>query len=699
MKSHKYRDLNEKARQAIFDGLMFDSWSFSKVATFTRNEKDFERTYIYNEKGKMSSTGMSGRAYHYSLEHFFNMMIEGADCDIVDLETKAFDYVDSIAAYVWKIQKSTPTIDDCIIKTIKTSKQLLENFFSEIGVYTKHIKKVLFVERKIKAYLTINGVDIPIPCHMMLDLVIETFDGKIVIIDHKSCNKFASDEELILTTGKQAITYVKGLEAECDLKVDEVWFIHNKYSKNRDKTAQLKSFKIKINDDARRLYEAQLYEPLKRMIEAISDPDYVYIINESDNFVDKAELHNFWCRVQMSEVSDFEISESKRALIEKRLKKIRNSNTALLSPTIIKNFEKNAAQFIQYDLTNKNMTKEEKIEHILRTFGIITKVAHSFRGYSSDTFLLEVSAGVKISNLQKYKLDIANILNVANIRMLNELFVYNDKSYVSIEVSKKREKDLMLDTKKLIALKIPIGIDNFGNTIFWDLNNQSTPHVLVGGSTGSGKSEMIRSIIYYAKLAKIKQIIILDPKCDKVFKEYIDIVGISVVRNILKTDAIENSIRSIVEEMRHRVVQGIEIKTLVIFDEVAEAIANSKKGNELKVYENQVIGHYKSGVEKTKKVHIDTLASIEQNLKQLTQLGRSSGYRVLAATQRASVGVITGDAKVNFPVRICFRVPTDTDSNVILDESGAECLAGAGDGLMRSPEYLNTIRFQGFYKK
>lgn len=89
---------------------------------------------------------------------------------------------------------------------------------------------------------------------------------------------------------------------------------------------------------------------------------------------------------------------------------------------------------------------------------------------------------------------------------------------------------------------------------------------------------------------------------------------------------------------------------------------------------------------------------LEENLKMLLQKGRSLGYRIIAATQRASTKVITGDAKVNFPVQVCFRVPKAVDSKVVLDEEGAETLAGHGDGLMKSPDYLATVRFQGFYK-
>ena len=89
--------------------------------------------------------------------------------------------------------------------------------------------------------------------------------------------------------------------------------------------------------------------------------------------------------------------------------------------------------------------------------------------------------------------------------------------------------------------------------------------------------------------------------------------------------------------------------------------------------------------------------SLEENIKMLAQKGRSVGYRIMLATQRASTKVIDGDIKVNFPVQICFRVPKAIDSMVVIDEEGAENLEGHGDGLMKSPEYLNTVRFQGFY--
>jgi len=119
----------------------------------------------------------------------------------------------------------------------------------------------------------------------------------------------------------------------------------------------------------------------------------------------------------------------------------------------------------------------------------------------------------------------------------------------------------------------------------------------------------------------------------------------------------------------------------------------------LKNYGEEVVGSFASGAAKIKRVVKSIDKSLEENLRILLQKGRSSGFRIIAATQRASTKVITGDAKVNFPVQVCFRVPKDIDSIVVLDEPGAESLNGRGDGLIKSPEYMNVVRFQGFYKE
>lgn len=692
MSEHFYKKMSDDERTELNSQFLVDSWSYSKLSSFATNEKGFEMRYIYGIRGKSSSTTIAGSAYHLALDAYFTNKKKGHKMDLVDMEEVAFDYINEVKPNFWKLQKTTPSVDDCVIKAIKTVSALLKNFYREKGVYEDCTKEILAVELKYSEYLTINGVDIPLPCNAVIDLVVLTNEDKIIIIDHKSKNAFSDEKEISLSIGKQAITYTKCYESNTGKTVDEVWFVENKYSENRDKSPQLSCFKFVLDKGVRALYECLLYEPLKRMLEATSDPNYIYLINDSDNFTDKAELHEFWAKTMMAEVEDFELMDDKKEAIGKRLKKIRDASAPMVSVNVIKRFRQNAAEFIQYDLSNKNMTTQEKIEHVLRTFGIIVKVAHVFDGYSSNTYLLEVSAGVKIASIHNHRMDISNALDVSSIRLGKDLFVYQGKSYLSIESSKKRDKDLIFDPSKLVGFKIPIGIDNFNQTVVWDLNNHSTPHALICGATGSGKSVCIFSIIEYAKTAGISEIIVFDPKF-----EFIRLKDnkITIYNDI---EDIEAAMELLVEEMNSRIKSGRTNKTLIVFDEFADAVSASKSGPALNVYEDVIIGVNRSGGPKIERRLLEVKKSLEENLKILLQKGRSCGFRIVAATQRASVKVITGDAKVNFPVQICFRVPKEIDSKVVIDEGGAESLAGMGDGLIKSPEYKGVIRFQAFYK-
>ncbi|NDV77869.1 DNA translocase FtsK [Dysgonomonas sp. 511] len=701
-----YKTYNQDQVEELLSNYLIDSWSYSRVSTFVRNEKEFEMRYLYNERSKSSATTIAGQAYHKALELYFTNLMEGIGTDIADMQQAAFDHISDQSADIWKISKTRPTIQDCINDAVAIANKGISNFLSEVKVYLSQIKRVLAVELRLKAWITVNGVDIPLPCYLAIDVVVETIEDKRAIVDHKLRTAFTDEKEVKFTIGKQAITYVKGYESEFEEKIDEVWFVENKTSKNKDGSPQLILNKVVMDDSTRRLYEAILYEPLRRMILAVNDADYVYLINDNDNFTDKAEIYEFWAKTMLAEIEEFNITENKKPLIEKRLKKIRDASLATATPRVIRNFKKYAQEFIPYDLTNKDMTNQEKIEHVLRSFGIIAKVQHTFDGYSSSSYLLEMNAGTSISNVNKYRLDIANALNVPNVRIQKDLVVYEGKSYLTIESGKKGTGILLWDKSKLKDHKIPLGVDNFQQTVYWDLDNHSTPHMLICGATGSGKSVSIKSTVEYALKAGIHEIYMFDPKYE--FTSYNSNPRISVFNEI---ENIEEEMEKLVAEMEKRVKEGISTKTLVIFDEFADAVANSKKGKELDIIEEVQVGFYapkkiqgmfgeeisdpipKMGMKVTGRKN-----SLEENLRILLQKGRSSGFRIIAATQRASTKVITGDAKVNFPVQVCFRVPKDIDSIVVIDEPGAESLNGRGDGLIKSPEYLGVVRFQAFYK-
>lgn len=672
---NQYGRFTKEQLEEHFSYYLMDSWSYSKVACFARNEKAFEKEYIYCEKGRRSATSVAGNAYHKALECYFaSFGSEFPAPMLIDLQEVAYKYIDEVPANDWKLQKTTPTVEKAKEEATKKVTAALQNFYAELPVYVDEIDEVLGIEERFEEWVVVNGVDIPLPCHAEIDLVVRLKDGRIVIIDHKMKLAYSDEKEVALVHGKQAVTYVVNYESKHEGEtVDEVWFFENKISQNKDGSPQIRKHCLVMDKDSRRLYEALLYEPMRRMIEAVSNPDYIYTVNDSDNLTDKAELYEFWTRTLIADVDDFNVPEGKRSLIAQRQRKIKDSSLATIDPRVITSFRKNAASFITFDYSMTDMTKPEIIEHVLRTFGMLVKVAHEVSGFSSDTFLLECGAGVKITNIYKYKLDIASALNVPTVRLSNTLIQHEGKSYLAIEVNKKRTEDALWHESFLKGRQIPIGLDNFRNTIVWDLDNHSTPHMLVCGATGSGKSEMLRSTIEYARAAGVDDIVIIDPKDE--FWQFAESGAAHVCTDIEEIEAV---MAHEVEVMQGRAKQrGIKHPIrLVVVDEFADAIAQARSGKAL-------------GDDK----------SLEENIRILAQKGRSLGYRIICATQRASTKIITGDTKVNFPVQVCFRVPKAVDSTVVIDEEGAESLAGLGDGLMRSPEYLDTVRFQGFYYK
>lgn len=674
---NRYSTYTKDQLEEHFSNYLLDSWSYSAVSCFARNEKAFEMQYVYREREPYAMSSIVGNAYHTALKEYFAGFVDGCEPNIVNLTKVAYEYLDNVPANDWKLTQKIISVEQAREEAVKSVNKLLQNFTSEVSTYIEDIAKVISVENKYCEWITVNGVDIPLPCHAVIDLVVELKDGRIVIIDHKSKSAYTDEKEVALVHGQQAITYVKVYEAFAkDVNVDEVWFIENKVSTNKDGSAQLRKHVITMGADNRRLFEALLYEPLRRMVEAISDPDYIYTINTYDKLSDPAVLYDFWARTQISEIEDFEyVPASKLDLLAKRQRKIKDSSVGSIAPKIITEFRKNAAAFITLDYSHSNMTKSEKIEHVLRTFNIKLRVARVIEGFSCDTFLCEVAPGTELLSIFRHQLDIANALDVPRVRLQAEpLVIYEDKSYMAIEVTKKRTESLPWDIRYLDGVKIPIGLDNFRNTIYWDLDNNTTPHALVCGCTGSGKSVSLISTLHYAIAAGVRDITILDPKFEFQYMEGLP----SWVEIYSEIPDIEAAMSLMVEEMNDRIKRRRKILSLVIFDEFADANDQARSAKQLN----------------------DGEKTLQENLKLLLQKGRSCGYRFICATQRADTKTISGTIKVNLPVQICFRVPKGLDSKVVLDTEGAEALSGCGDGLIHSPEYNDgLVRFQGFYYK
>lgn len=710
---NEYAKYSADELENLFSKFAISTWSHSAVSAFARNQKVFEKEYVCRERSRQSASTVAGKAYHKALELFFSNLKEGRSTSIVDMNQRAYSYIDGVDISDWKLQKTTPSIEECIIAANKNVTALIANFEREKAVYfeqkvgeeTWTLDAVLSVEESCSEWLTVYGVDIPLPCKSIQDVVARykstTGETKIVIIDHKSRAVLSDEKESAFKNGQQSIIYALSIEAKLGVKVSEVWFVENKHSQNKDKSPQLRQLAIVLDRDTRMLYEVQLYEPLRAMMTAVSDPDYTYVMNWNDNLCDIAELMDFWARMLIAEVTDLNIPESKHPFMEKRQKKIRDASLAAISPKTIANFRKNAAQFITYDLTNSDMTNPQKIEHTLRLLGKPVEVRHVISGYSSDTYMLDVSAGIAVRSLDRHDRDIAKALGVSGVRM-NDV-VYEGSTFVAVETTKTRTENLLFDPKYLTGRRLPLGMDNYKQLVVWDLDNPSTPHMLICGATGSGKSVSILSTLAYAKLAGVTDIRIFDPKYEFIHHAG---HGVTVYNEI---EEIEAQMKSLVEDMQSRAKSGNSDgrRTMIIFDEFADAVNAARSGKALDVYEEVAIGSYADKVVNGELVegklkmtsrNVGRDKSLEENLMMILQKGRSLGFNVIVAAQRADTKIITGNAKVNLPVQICFRVPKEIDSQVVIDEGGAEMLSGKGDGLIRSPEYSGAVRFQGFFK-
>lgn len=706
---NKYSKLTQDQLTEHFSNYLIDSWSYSGVTTFARNEKAFEMQYIFHERENSSISSVVGSAYHAALKEYFASWKDNGK-SLVDLTTLGYNYIDSVKD--WKLTKDYYCTDLAKTEATKRLNALIANFCTEVDIYTNEIAKVLSVEVKDDVWVTINGVDIPLPLHAIIDLVVKLKNGKIVIIDHKSKTSYTSEEELALVHGQQAICYVNEWETlHPKQPVSEVWFIENKSTRNTDKSPQLHKHIIKMDEDTRRLYEALLYEPLKRMLEAVSNPDYIYLINKDDNLTDKAALYDFWCRTQISEIDDFEfLPAAKKDLLARRTRKIKDSSITSITPTIITKFREHASHFIMFDYKNSDMTPEQKIKHCLRSYNISVEVAHTIEGYSCDVYLLRKAPGVEIFQIFRHALDIAYALDVKKVR-LSSGQIYKDESFIAIEVSRGADKHRFATWKPELVgkRKLPLGVTNFDEVLYWDWNQNSTPHCLICGTSGSGKSVEIRCIYKSALQAGIKHIIFFDPKFEFV-REVPRQDGIEIYTEIID---IENRLEQMVEEMNQRCRDGVSQDTLVIFDEFADAALSARKGKALEIYDiekeptDASLKKLMAGLitedevkYKEKKVCIGTRKSLMENFQMMLQKGRSAGYHFVAATQRADVNTINGTTKNNLAVQICFKVPKGIDSQVVLGSEGAEMLIGDGDGLLNSPAYDNELtRFQGFYVK
>lgn len=329
----------------------------------------------------------------------------------------------------------------------------------------------------------------------------------------------------------------------------------------------------------------------------------------------------------------------------------------------------------------------ELIQKTLKDFSIDVTMGDVNVGPTVSQYTLKPADGVKLSNISARHQDLALSLAAQAVRIEAPI---PGKSLVGVEIPNKSSATVTLreileteDPKKAGALALALGRDAAGAPFVVDLRRM--PHLLIAGSTGSGKSVCINSIIinllFQNSPAELR-LLLVDPKRVE-FTEYNGIPHL-LAPVITEVDKTVSALKWVVAEMERR------------FKLLAESSCRN-----IEVYnENPTQGKLPYLV-----VVIDELADlmtqaaneVETSIVRIAQMARAVGIHLIVATQRPSVDVITGIIKANIPTRIAFAVASQADSRTILDQGGAEKLLGRGDMLYLSTEVPNPKRVQGVF--
>ena len=341
-------------------------------------------------------------------------------------------------------------------------------------------------------------------------------------------------------------------------------------------------------------------------------------------------------------------------------------------------------------ITKNDIVEKSKIlQSTFNNFGIEVKIVKAIVGPSITQFQILPTPGTKVSKIVNLSNDIALNLAAKDVRIEAPI---PGKSLIGIEIPNKVNelvsmKEVFVNDKDNSPLSVALGKDVAGEAIFTRIDK--TPHLLIAGSTGSGKSvcvnTIITSILLKNKPDKVK-LIMIDPKMVELsIYDGIPHLLTSVVTDPLKAADV---LHKVVLEMenRYREFARARVRNIEGFNKIAAQDPDYKELPYIVVI-----------IDELADLMMVSSKEVEESIARIAQKARAAGIHMIIATQRPSVDVITGVIKTNIPSRIAFAVSSSVDSRTILDKSGAETLLGKGDMLYLSADSSKPLRIQGAF--
>lgn len=360
------------------------------------------------------------------------------------------------------------------------------------------------------------------------------------------------------------------------------------------------------------------------------------------------------------------------------------------------------------------------LEIKLKDFGVVAEVVDVLPGPVVTRFELQPAPGVKAAKITNLARDLARSLAVSSVRVVE---VIQGKSVVGVEIPNEHRELVRLSEiisseaydKAKSPLVLALGDDISGEPVIADLAKM--PHLLVAGTTGSGKSvgvnSMLVSMLYKASPAEVRMILV-DPK----MLELSVYEGIPHLLTPVVTDMKEaaTALRWCVGEMerRYKLMAAMGVRNIAGFNKkIRDAIKAGEPLRDPLFNPNEHVDELGGEPPQAPELEplpfivvvIDEFADmmmivgkkVEQLIARIAQKARAAGIHLILATQRPSVDVITGLIKANIPTRMAFQVSSKIDSRTILDQGGAEQLLGHGDMLFLPPGTAHTIRVHGAF--
>ncbi len=330
------------------------------------------------------------------------------------------------------------------------------------------------------------------------------------------------------------------------------------------------------------------------------------------------------------------------------------------------------------------------IEKTLDSFGVEAKVTEVNSGPAVTQYAIEIALGTKVSKITSLSSDLALALAAPTGQVRIEAPIPG-RNLVGIEIPNRGLEFVTLKRmlgseamrKAKSKLAVALGLDVSGNPIITDIGKM--PHVLVAGTTGSGKSVLINSwicsLLFRTTPAEVR-VIMVDPK-------RVELTGYNGIPHLLtpvivEPDKILSALRWATNEMETRYKQFAEV-----------GVRNIDGFNELSGF--QAMPYIVIFIDELADLMAYAPVEVEDAIVRLAQMARATGMHLVVSTQRPSVDVITGLLKANIPCRIAFNVSSMVDSRVIIDMPGAEKLLGRGDMLFVPPDQSKPSRIQGTF--